>query len=255
MINYVRRGQGPTLVLVHGFLGGSCLWRPAIAHFARFFDTIAVDLPGFGASAAAPAPGAPRDFSAAVFEQLDALGVERFHLVGSSIGGFIVQEMALAQPDRVERLVIYGSSAFIDTAARFETVEESVARFRRDGLAATATRIAETWFVEGADTPYFHLCREALTNVEVEKAAATLAACSDWDIRARLAEITMPTLVIAGERDRSFSLEQFVGLRRGLPDAQLAILPDCAHIAHLERPALFNQVVTEFLLGSPRRAE
>ena len=247
MLNYRRSGKGPTLVLQHGFLGGSGYFTPQIDHLCRSHDVIAADLPGFAGSADQPTPESIESLSRSLLGFLDDLGVERFSLLGHSMGGMVALQSALDQPARIERLILYGTSASGHMPDRFETFERSIERLQEDGLEATAARIAATWFVEGKTAPFYPLCVEAGLGVREEAAIACLRAMPNWDVSDRIGDLDVPTLVLYGDRDRSYGLEDAVGLARGIPNARLCILPDCAHNVHLEKPELFNQIVADFL--------
>jgi pimeloyl-ACP methyl ester carboxylesterase len=233
----------------HGFLGGSGYWVPHLGAFGRTFDVIAPDLPGFAGSADRPAPDSIEGMAGAVVTLIDALGVGPFHLLGHSMGGMVAQQIALDHPERVQKLVLYGTAPLGDLPKRFETLEASIARLETEGVEATADRIVPTWFVDGDAAPYYRLCYEAGRGTRVGAAITALGAVKRWDVRSRLAELKMPTLVISGDRDRSISLDQAFALREGIAGSQLCIVPGCAHNVHLEKPELFSQVVREFLLA------
>jgi pimeloyl-ACP methyl ester carboxylesterase len=249
MLNYRRVGRGRrVVVLQHGFLGGSGYWTPQMAHLAPWFDVIAPDLPGFAGSAHLAAPESIEGLAGALLGLLDDLGVERFALVGHSMGGMVAGQLALDRPDRIERLVLYGTAATGRLPDRFETFDESIRRLEQDGVAATAERIAATWFRHGQESPFYPLCVDAGRGASLAAAIACLRAISRWDISARLGEIKMPTLVIGADRDRSIAPAQLMQLWAGIKDAQLCIAPGCAHNLHLEKPELFNRVLGDFLL-------
>ena len=121
----------PPLVLVHGYLGGSAQWSAEIAQWQDGFDVIAVDLAGYGQANALPAPTAMADHARAVLATLDHLGVGRFHLLGHSMGGMVVQDLVHQAPQRVDRLVLYGTGPLGSIPGRFETMARS-----RERLAA-----------------------------------------------------------------------------------------------------------------------
>ena len=248
MLNHKRCGQGPALVLQHGFLGGSGYFAPQLARFCHSHDVIAADLPGFAGSAAEPTPESIEGLSKAMIGLLDELHIERFSLLGHSMGGMVALQTALDHPTRIERLVLYGTSASGRLPNRFETFEQSIERLRQDGVEATAARIAATWFVDGEKAPFYPLCVEAGRGVTEAAAVACLQAIPKWDVSARIGTLDVPTLVLYGDKDRSYGLGDALGLARGIPGACLCILPDCAHNVHLEKPDLFNQVVADFLL-------
>ena len=122
-----------SLVFVHGYLGGSKQWAEQVATFSPFFDVITPDLPGYGCNRALPAPDTIGDFADYVLEQVRDRGVERFDLVGHSMGGMIVQEMVARAPERVARLVLYGTGPVGLLPGRFETIAESKRRVVADG--------------------------------------------------------------------------------------------------------------------------
>jgi 2-hydroxy-6-oxonona-2,4-dienedioate hydrolase len=128
MINFRRVGSGSSLILQHGFLGGSGYWEPQFAAFGRHFDVIAPDLPGFAGSGDIEAPDTLAGFAAALTGLLDKLRIERTMLLGHSMGSMIALQIALDHPERIDRLVLYGSASTGDLPGRFEPFEESIAR-------------------------------------------------------------------------------------------------------------------------------
>ena len=248
MLHYRRYGKGTPLIMQHGFLGGGGYWVPQLPAFGQCFDVVAPDLPGFAGSAGEPAQDSIEGMAGAVITLADALNVERFHLMGHSMGGMVAQQIALDHPDRVRKLVLYGTASLGDLPKRFETLAASRARIQQEGIEACAQRIIPTWFVEGKAAPYYDLCYEAGKGVTAAAADKALTALGKWNVGARLGELKMPTLVICGDRDRSISLDQAVALSEGIKGSRLCIAPGCAHNVHLERPGFFVHAVREFLL-------
>jgi pimeloyl-ACP methyl ester carboxylesterase len=248
VLHYRRYGKGTPLIMQHGFLGGSGYWVPQFPAFGSAFDIVAPDLPGFAGSAAEPPANSIEAMAAAVMALADALEIDRFHLLGHSMGGMVAQQIALDHPHRLNKLVLYGTASLGDLPKRFETLEASRARLQREGIEACARRIVPTWFVEGEAAPYYDLCYQAGRGVTAAAAEKALAALGKWNVGARLNELRMPTLVICGDRDRSISLDQACALAQDITDSRLCIAPGCAHNVHLERPAFFAHAVREFLL-------
>ncbi|WP_018700192.1 alpha/beta fold hydrolase [Amorphus coralli] len=243
----LRAGAGPPLVLVHGYLGGAAMWEREVARFAGAFDVIAPDLPGYGGSADRPAPDRIGGYAAAVLAHLDTLGLDRFHLLGHSMGGMIAQEMAATAPGRVDRLVLYGTGPRGVLPDRFEPIQTSRQRLKADGVAATARRIAATWFRDGEKAPAFALCERLGQAISLETARAGLDAMEAWDGREALGRIGAPTLVLWGDRDRSYGWPQPEALWRGIGGASLAVVPGCAHNVHQEKPEIFATLLADFL--------
>lgn len=247
ILNYTRFGTGPALVLVHGFLGGTGYWRMQQSALHRMFDLIAVDLPGFGGSADLPAPDSLSGYAATVFDLMDILDIPRFSLLGFSLGGMIAQQAVLDRPERISKLVLYGSSSTGELPHRFESWSESAERMKSEGVEATADRTVATWFVDGQADPYHSLCREACRGANEEACQTVMLAIQNWSAKDRLAEMKLPTLVIVGDQDRSTRVSDSLPLWDGIPGAQFCVLPGCAHGAHMEKPELFNAIVADFL--------
>lgn len=244
---FKRAGSGPALVLVHGYLGASAIWADQLAQFAQSHDVICPDLAGFGASASLVAPDSIEGHARNVLALLDHLGVDRFDLLGHSMGGMIVQEMARLAPHRLSRLMLYGTGPQGVLPGRFETIAQSRARLLEDGLAKTARRIAATWFLHGEAAEAFPLCNTLGQQATLQAALASLTAWENWDGRRSLADIPCPTLVLWGSHDRSYGWSQPEALWRGIPCADLAVVPGAAHNVHLEKPQIFNMLVSDFL--------
>jgi pimeloyl-ACP methyl ester carboxylesterase len=237
------------LVLVHGYLGGSAQWAGLEAGLAGRFRTVALDLPGFGRASDHAAPTTIGGFAEAVIADLDARGIDRFNLVGHSMGGMIVQEVARRITPRIGRLVLYGTGPLGSMPDRFEPIGVSLDRLRRDGVAPTARRIAATWFLHGETHPAFEALAEIGAQADPWAAEAALGAMADWDGRAGLASLAMPSLVVWGDRDRSYRWPQVEHLWTHLPAASLAVIPGASHAANVEKPEIFQLILEDFLSG------
>lgn len=246
-LTFKREGNGPPLVLVHGYLGASDMWAQQIDHFRSDFDVIAPDLPGFGGNTGMTGPDSIEEVSRRVLTFLNDVGVERFTLLGHSMGGMIAQQMVADAPDRIDKLICYGTGPVGVLPGRFETIDESRGRLKRDGVEKTARRIAATWFANGANAEAFPACARLGFDVSLETALACLSAWEKWDGRSALNAVTCETLVVWGDRDKSYDWDQPQALWKGISGSNLAVLPGCAHNAHLEKPHLFNAILEDFI--------
>jgi pimeloyl-ACP methyl ester carboxylesterase len=244
---YLRAGDGPTFVLVHGYLGGADQWKAEIGRFSGAFDVVAPNLPGFGAASDLTGCGTIAGMAAAVHALLDDLGIGEIFLLGHSMGGMVVQEMAAMRPERVARLVLYGTGPLGAMPDRFEPWSVTRQRLHDDGVEATVGRIAATWFKRGADAASYPLLLDIGACANPQAVEAALDAISEWDGRGALQSLTMPTLVLWGEADRSYRWPQIEALWTELPNAHLAVIPGVSHAAHLEKPMLFHALVEDFL--------
>jgi len=242
-----RTGKGFPLVLIHGYLAGAEIWRRQIDCFKKRFDVLAFNLPGFGGSAQHEMPPSITEIASMIMEQLSSLGVRHFHLMGHSMGGMIVQAMAAIAPERISHLVCYGTGPVGVLPNRFETIDESRKRLLTDGLEPTVRRIAATWFLNGGKDPSYPVCVELGMKANMQAALASLTAWENWDGRSELANISSRTLIVWGDRDRSYGWSQPEALWRGITDSSLAVVPDCAHNVHMEKPDFFNYIIGDFL--------
>lgn len=244
---YLRAGSGTVFVMVHGFLGGAEQWRKEIEQFSNCFDVIAPNLPGFGAAADMCGCQSITQMAEAVYRLLDELAIEKFVLLGHSMGGMVVQEMARMRPGRILGLVLYGTGPLGLMPDRFEPLTTSQERLRSEGVVATSRRIGSTWFKRGVEARGFSVVAELGALANPQAAAAALGAMGDWDGRAGLRQLDMPTLVVWGDADRSYRWPQVETLWTNLSDVRLSVIPGTAHAAHLEKSNLFHSLIRDFL--------
>ncbi|CAM4064584.1 alpha/beta fold hydrolase [Paracoccus yeei] len=240
-------GSNPTLVFIHGYLGGAAQWKDQVEHFRHRFRVIAPDLPGFGRRHEEIAPDRIVDFARGVLEYLDNRGVGPFMLVGHSMGGMIAQEMAIRAAHRVSRLVLYGTGPLGTLPDRFEPIATSQARIEIEGVEPAIRPIVASWFLAGASAPAYNSCVDLAVRVKAPAALAALSAMENWDGREQLARIKAPTLVLWGDQDRSYGWRQPEMLWRVIPAAALAVIPGSAHNVHQEKPEIFNLLLDDFL--------
>lgn len=236
------------LVLVHGFMGGSEQWRLQTP-LGENRDLLAVDLPGFGMNAHLTPIDRIEDFADWVLEHVSQQGVREFDLIGHSMGGMVVQEMTHQAPDRVGRLILYGTGPVGALPGRFEPIENSMQRARDDGPRTTARRIAATWFREGEANTEYDPCAAIAEQSSLAAILAGLKAMRGWSGAEYLQDISSKTLILWGDRDRTYPWSQVEMLWHGITNSAIAVVPDCAHAVHSEAPAVFNLIVERFLSG------
>jgi len=240
-------GNGAPLVLVHGFLGSSDMWRPQINFFKDNFRVIAPALPGFGNSSAINSCNSIECMAKAILNILEKKEIKNFNLLGHSMGGMIVQEIAKLVGDKILKLICYGTGPIGNIPGRFETIDQSREKLKINGLKDTAYRIAKTWFIEEEKAKHFYLCEEAGKQTSIEAADNGLVAMKNWSGIENLKNIKNETLIIWGDQDRAYNFNQVETLNDNIPNSDLKIIKDCSHNVHLEKPEEFNAVVEEFL--------
>ncbi len=241
-------GKGFPLVLLHGFLGSSKMWKPQIDFFKDHFRVITPDLPGFGKSNKAKSYRSIQSISNFLLDCLKEKKIDKFHLLGHSMGGMIAQEMSKSDGNKISKLVCYSTGAIGEMPGRFETVDESRKNLKKNGLEISVRNIAKTWFVKGENAKYFSVCIEAGKQSSIEAANNSLVAFKNWNGVDSLKNIRNKTLIIWGNKDRSYKLEQVNILKKNIKNSKLKIFKNCAHNVHLEQSDLFNKTIKNFLL-------
>jgi pimeloyl-ACP methyl ester carboxylesterase len=239
--------NGIPLVLVHGFLGSSDMWGPQINFFKDNFRVIAPALPGFGNSRTFNSCNSIEDMAKSILNLLEKKEIKRFNLLGHSMGGMIVQEIAKIAGDKILKLICYGTGPRGNIPGRFETIDQSRKKLKINGLKDTAYRIAQTWFIEEEKAKYFYLCEEAGKQTSLEAADNGLIAMKNWDGVKNLQNIKNETLIIWGDQDKAYNFNQVETLNDNIPNSDLKIIKGCSHNVHLEKPDEFNKIVVDFL--------
>jgi len=240
-------GRGIPLVLVHGFLGSSDMWIPQIKFFKDNFRVIAPALPGFGNSSEINSCDSIDCMAKAILNFLAKKNIKQFNLLGHSMGGMIVQEIAKIAGDKILKLICYGTGPRGDIPGRFETIDQSRKKLKINGLKDTAYRIAKTWFIEEEKAKYFYLCEEAGKQTSISAADNGLIAMKNWDGVKNLQNIKNETLIIWGDQDKAYNFNQVETLNDNIPNSDLKIIKGSSHNVHLEKPNEFNIIVEEFL--------
>src|SRR6516165_1795653 len=250
-LRYLELGEGGgvPVLLVHGFGDDLNTWMFTQPALAAGRHTIALDLPGHGGSAKDVGAGDAESLTNAVNGALGALGIERVHLVGHSMGGAIAALVALREPERVVSLTLIASAGlgrevnvsfidgFVRASRRRDTAEvlgllvddpalvsrsmvEDVLRYKRlDGVTAALAKIAEAWFAGG---------RQSL------------------DLTDRIAALTMPVQLVWGRNDRIIPAAHAEALTARLP---VHILDAVGHLPHMEKAAEVNRLIGQFIGG------
>ncbi len=257
-INVEQAGEGPPLVLLHGFTGSAAGWAEHAAVFAHGHATVAVDLLGHGLS---DAPDDPQRHGIGyatedVLSVLDALGIQRAGLLGYSMGGRVAISLAIVAPERLSALILESASSGIrDAGARRERAvqdAELAAAIEQDGIEPFVDRWEHLpLFASQATLP--EPARGDLRAQRLQNSPAGLANSLRGlgqgvqpPMHEYLQQIRVPTLLIAGELDPAYCAlgQEMLDL---IPQARLEVVPDAGHAVHLEQPERFRALVLEFL--------
>lgn len=245
-----EKGAEPAVLCVHGYCQSSIYWAPTLERLRRVgVRGLAPDLPGFGASAGLPGPYTMEAYADGLAALLDARGLERTAVVGSSMGGVVVQHLALRHPARVARLLLVATgAAMADPAAGLARAEALAAA----PWNAEAIRPIVAGFFRDPPSPdrleqYRWIALMAAHRAAVEAARSNARS----DTLDRLGEIGVPTLIIQGRHDRIRTPEHGAAIRERIVGARLEVLEDSGHTPQLEEPEAFHAIALPFLLARP----
>lgn len=262
-VHYKTYGEGePTFILLHGFGASLFSWREVTEPLAEFGTVIAYDRPAFGLTERpmeweGESPYSQDSQVELVIGLMGALGVEKATLVGNSAGGTVSMLTALKYPERVTSLILVDPAVYAGGGApswirpllgtpQFDHLGPLFAR----QLQAQGTEFLKTaWHDPSKITPdIFEGYQEPLQIENWDKALWELTVSSrESGLAERVSEFNLPILVITGDDDRIVPAEQSLRLAEELPNAELAVIPQCGHVPHEECPTVFMQAVTEFL--------
>lgn len=245
-IHYKVEGDGPVVTLVHGVGANQESWDDVAARMQTRYRIVRMDLAGHGKSGPIQGALSLEDFADDVRRVWDDLGLESTHLAGFSLGGLIVQSLALSDPDRIDQLAILSAVAG-RTAEERARVVDRLALLKKGGIAAVTAAAEERWF-----TPEFRQrhperiaqrMQELLSNDPVSYAAA-YTVFATGDLGDRVDGIRHPTLVATGEHDVGSNVRMARMMHAAIAGSELCILSGLRHSVLVEAP----QQVAEMLL-------
>jgi pimeloyl-ACP methyl ester carboxylesterase len=237
-------GTGPALIFVHGVGSTAAIWDVQLQAFSDGFTCAAVELRGNGTFPDPdPALISRAGYAADVLAVAGALEIDRFTLVGCSLGGVVAFELYGRVPDRFDALVTVGSFArYPDGQAAADAINATLSQL--GDMRAFAEARAAKLALPPART------RETIEQMACKSVASYRAATiATWtgDYRSALGTIGVPALVLCGENDMVAPRALSEEIAAGIPGARFAIVPDAGHVANADAPAAFNALLRGFL--------
>lgn len=249
-IAYERQGNGPPLLLMHGAEASRLMFSVLMPELAKHFTVVAYDQRDCGDTDGPQTDSTLSDLADDACQLVQALGLGRAHIFGSSFGGRVAQALALRHPDCVGRLVL-GSTWPLPDA--YEALCPDAPRLAalRMGLPGTAEELA-TWFFPEAFLQQRPTLRGVFAHARPESVRSSRRAAT---VRTTLAQdcgaIAAPTLLLAGELDRVVPPGVTLSMAARMPGAQTALLVGAGHATALQVPELLAHHIARFLLGGP----
>lgn len=255
-LHYALSGRlhAPSVVLLHPLGADLSVWDEVLPELERFFAVLRLDLRGHGGSrllSAEPSTSPSRsdismaDYASDVLLVCDALGIERAHLCGISLGGAIALELALTAPERVQRLVLANTAPHFPDA---DTWDERMRLVREQGMTAIAEAMPQRWFTPDCQAQHPERIEALAKRIRETSPAGYVQACAAlkiFDRRQDLATLRVPTRVLAGARDGATRVEDAEQWSQQISGADLWVL-DASHLAVVEQPEDFAAALLDF---------
>lgn len=252
-------GQGTPILFIHEFGGNYDAWEPQMRRFSRRHRCITYAARGYRPS---DVPTEIEKYSQRIAVEdalavLDALGIEKAHIVGLSMGGFATAHFGLIAPERALSLTIAGTG--YGAEKEFEEYFRGVSLSVADNFETKGAKAFSRIYAEGASRVQFQNkdprgwaeFAQRLSTHDDLGAALTMRGVqarrpSLYDLEAEFAKMEVPTLVMAGDED-DHCIQTSVYLKKTIPACGLAIFPKTGHTLNLEEPEMFNALLAEFL--------
>jgi 3-oxoadipate enol-lactonase len=246
-VHHVVEGpdDAPALVLLNSLGSTLAMWEPNMDALAAQFRVVRCDLRGHGRSPVPPGPYTLDEIGGDIVALLDRLGIARAHVAGVSLGGMTTMWLAVHAPERVQRIVLCCTSAKLGPPSMWQ---QRAALVRAEGTEAVADAVVARWVspVWASTHPEeFRRLREMVATTPAEGYAGCCEAIEVMDQEDALAQITAPTLVIAGADDPSTPPDHGARIAARITGARMAVIPRAMHLANIEQA----EQVSERIIG------
>jgi 3-oxoadipate enol-lactonase len=238
--------RAPVLMLCNSLGTDLHMWDDQVKAVTERFRLVRYDRRGHGKSAAPKGPYSMEMLGKDALAVMDGVGVQKVNWCGLSMGGMVGMWLGANAPQRIDRLVLSNTSAYM---ADKQIWNDRIKTVRAGGLTAIVDGTMERWFTKGfreRAPQAIARMKEMMLKTPVEGYIGCGEAVRDMDHREIIRTITAPTLIIAGRHDPATTVEAGEFLRDRIPGAKLAVL-EAAHIANVEQPQAYTDTLLGFL--------
>jgi 3-oxoadipate enol-lactonase/4-carboxymuconolactone decarboxylase len=239
--------HGPVVAFSNSIGSTLEMWAAQVRALSGRYRCLTYDTRGHGRSPVVGREATIDDLADDLAGLLEALGIEKAHVVGLSLGGMTAQAFGVRHPGRTKSLVLMATAAQLGTP---ESWQERAATVRAKGMTAIADAVLARWFTPAFASDQADVVaswRERFAAIAPEGYSACCAAIRDMDLREAIRAIAAPTLIIAGADDPSTPPPVMEDIRARIPDAELVVLPRAAHLLAVERADVVNAHLMAFL--------
>lgn len=251
LVHYEVIGRGRPVILVHGWLGSTALWRDSLIYLRKYYRVYALDLWGFGESGTETYSYSVKDFVKMIDLFMETLGISQSPIVGHSMGGTVSLWVAIEYPHRVSKVVVAGSpivgSSLAWTLKLAGLRPIAVTLFNMMWAFRLGLRIASPMI--SRNPRFWDMLVSDLSKTTVESFLRSISSLHKVDLRPMLDEIRVPVLGIYGDQDNIVHPLQWQPMQDGIPNAVVERFAKAGHMMMLDEPNEFNRKLKSFLDG------
>lgn len=250
-VNYALEGPAtaPVVMVSHSLAAHLGMWEPQVAALTRSFRVLRYDTRGHGGSEVVPGAYTLDQLADDAVGLLDALGTDRAHWLGLSLGGMIGQTLALRAPGRLRSLILCDTTSRVPAEAK-PTWEARIRTAETQGMEPIVEPTVERWFTapfRQRRPEVVDRVRTMIRETDPRGYAGCCHAISGLDLTDRLSAIRLPTLVIVGEEDQGTPVAAARTIHEQIKGSELLVIPSAAHLSNMEQPEAFTNAVVKFL--------
>ncbi len=250
---YEISGQGPALVLLHGWTENHKFWKFQTPTFSREYNVIAIDLRGHGESDKPKTGYSIQTFADDLHHLLNTFETNRAIIVGHSMGGMTALVFCLKYPEKVKALILVNTTSVGVHEAGLISPKETLQMIRTSGFENIVEHFfAQTFFAPGTSEDLISWAKSEVLKTPQYVVEEALKAIMEHDVTARLSEITVPTLIIHGTQDFAISVKMAEMMNEKILNSNLQIIEGVGHHTMLEKPDEFGNAVLDFLRKSQK---
>jgi len=250
-VNYRQEGAGFPLILIHGLSDDSTLWTPLMPEFSKHCWTIALDIRGHGHSGKPDMPYSIQLFSEDLWGLFKSLEISQAHLLGFSMGGAIAQQFTLDNPEKIRSLILLSTFSHSDPDLRdtFKKLRNSVARGGFQAFFDEAVKLVVTPEFASANADAIAEMKEESVKINSPTAILhAIDACLDFNVKDRISQISLPTLIVSGREDVLTPLHLAEQIHRSMKGSKWKIMEGVGHNLLIpEKTPELAQIILKFL--------
>lgn len=238
---YMEFGSGNPIIFIHGATANHEVWNRQIKFFAKKFKVITLDLPGHGKSENIRKKVLIEDYSNHVARFVSGLRLDKFFVVGHSMGGAIAMDFTLKNMKHVKGLVL------VSTGVKLKIPSSFMLSLRKNFEKTILTDLKSMIFSEKTDKKLAEKVVQESLKCPLKTCLNDFTACNNFDFSNMISRIRIPTLIVVGKDDILTSIKYSFFLHEKIKNSKLEIIDDAGHMVMIEKPEQFNKIVFSFL--------